>query len=109
MTTLPRRTEDPALRKTIITNTCNGDQRAVNLFMWADGGMAIETKPGEIITLDPAQVAELYIFFGAERVKARMLDVLRRQLYRSSDVGRQFVKAFDRWHRREQRNDQPAA
>ena len=109
MTTLPRRTEDPAMRKTIITNACNGDHRAVGLYMWDNGGMAIETRQGEIITLDPAQVTELYIFFDGSRVKARMFDVLRRQLYRSSDVGRQCVKMIDRIIRQDLKREQQAA
>lgn len=81
MTTLSQHREDPALRKTIFTNIHtdgNSEQQDLEVLLFLDG-MCIQTKPGEIITLDLDQTIELADFFFGTNVMKRIMDMMRRQ------------------------------
>lgn len=74
MTTRTRR-EDPSLSKTIFTNArSDEDTNGLHVSLWPDGGLIIQSKVGEVITLEPDQAIELAQFFFGENVMKRVLD-----------------------------------
>ncbi len=91
-----KRLEAPEMHKAIITNAGERTDPNFQLLLWPDGGLIIQTKVGEVIDLTPEQTAALYSFFDGQRVKTRMLDVLRRQVYKIGPIGRKLIKAIDK-------------
>lgn len=78
-----KRFESPELSKSIIHDSA---EKGPTISLWPDGGLIIETAPGELIDLTPAQATKLHAFFQAPRVKTRMLDVLRAKLWKAGGV-----------------------
>jgi hypothetical protein len=85
--------EAPELRKSIIHDKL---EKGLNVYLWTDGGLIIETAPGELIDLTPAQTADLFVFFSAPRVKTRMLDVLRAKLWKAGGACREIIRIIDK-------------
>lgn len=103
MASRPPRLENAEMRTSTLTNVHEGDDPQLQVFLFPNGEMILQAEIGELIHLKPEQVVQLHQFFEGDRVQARMLDMLRKSLYHSSDAGRKFVQAFDRMVRKDTR------